>query len=396
MPHSLNSQLSTLNRCAHLLATTLVCGAATATADGLSTLNPQPSTPSGDSPQPENDALTERGRPRPQQSQPPSTLNPQPSTLKNRFRLSYRPAFNISADFKRLGAFPAQTNPGGPTGSGSRTYDDGYVRPDSSANPGLTWNWGYENASQVPGDDTIQFHSSTSRGDGSSLDNDDSPYHGLELSYSRYFGKMGQRATWGLEAAFAYNILGINDNSPASSSVRRLKDTYALDGVIPPEPPYNGTFDGPGPLISDSPMRTFSTIPGGARVTGRRAFDADLFGLRLGPYLEIPLDDAHKWNVDFSGGIALAVISSEFRYRESTTIPGSGTFNSSGSGTDSDSMVGGYFGGNISYSFTKSWSAFMGASYQYLPGYSQKVDGRTARITFSRSVLVNLGFGFAF
>jgi hypothetical protein len=316
--------------------------------------------------------------------------------LKNRFRLSYRAGLNISADFKGLGVFPAQTNPGGPTGSANRTYDDGYVRPDSGANPGLTWNWGYENASQVPGDDTIQFHSSTSPGDAFSDDNDDSPYHGFELTYNRHFGNLGDRATWGLETAFGYNLICIGDNSPVNSSVRRLTDTYALDGVIPPEPPYSGTFEGPGPLISDSPARSFATIPGAAHVTGKRKLDAELCSVRLGPYVEVPLDDARKWNVSFSGGLTLAVINSEFRYRESTAIAGAGTFSSSGSGTDSDFMVGGYFGGNISYSFTRSWSAFLGAAYQYLPDYTHKEDGRAARVTFARSVFVNLGFGFAF
>ena len=316
--------------------------------------------------------------------------------LKNRFGLSYRPGFNISANFKRLGTFPAQTNPGPPTGRGDRTYDDGYVRPDSGASPGLTWNWGYQNDSQVPGNDTILFNSSSSPGNGVSEDNRSSPYNGLELTYDRYLGKVGKRGSWGLEAAFAYNIINIDDDSPVKSSVNRLTDTYALNGVIPPQAPYNGSFAGPGPLISDSPTRSTSTIPAGAQVTGKREFDGDLFGLRLGPYLEVPLDKNDKWNVSLSGGMVLAVVSSEFRYRESTTIMGVGTVNSSGSGTDSDFMVGAYFGGNVSYSFNKSWSVFAGAMYQYLPDYSQKVDGRVVEVDFTKSVFVNLGVRFAF
>jgi hypothetical protein len=62
------------------------------------------------------------------------------------------------------------------------------------------------------------------------------------------------------------------------------------------------------------------TIPGGARVTGQRDFNADMFGVRLGPYIEIPLDKKNRFNVNFSGGLAMAVVSGEFRYRESTTI----------------------------------------------------------------------------
>jgi hypothetical protein len=323
-------------------------------------------------------------------------LESEPKPLKNRFGLSYRPGFNISASFKGLGAFPAQTNPGPPTGAADRFYDDGYVRPDSGSSPGLTWFWGYENNSQVPGNDTIQYHSSSSQGTGASNDKDGDPQHGIELSYERYLGKVGKRANWGLGAAFSYNNVTIEDDRPAVSAVRQSTDTYALGGVIPPEAPYAGSFAGPGPLISDSPNRTFTTIPGGARVTGEREFNADMFGVRLGPYIEVPLDRKNRFNVSFSGGLALAVVSGEFSYRESTTIPGTGTVQSSGSGTDSEFLAGGYFGGTFSYAFNRSWNVFAGASYQYLPGYSQKVDGREVELDFSKSVFVNIGFGFSF
>jgi hypothetical protein len=75
-------------------------------------------------------------------------------------------------------------------------------------------------------------------------DNDGSPQHGIELSYERYLGKVGQRANWGLGASLSYNNVTIEDHSPVLSSMRQLTDTYALGGVIPPEAPYRGTFSG--------------------------------------------------------------------------------------------------------------------------------------------------------
>jgi hypothetical protein len=316
--------------------------------------------------------------------------------LRNRFGVSYRSGFNIDARFKRPGGLPAQSNPGPPAGRADREYDDGFVRTDSGENPGLTWNWGYQNASQVPGDDTIQFHSSSVGGSGVSKGTDDSPQHGLEFTWNRYMGNIGERVSWGFEAAFAFNNITVANGRPVTSSLNQLTDTYALDGVIPPEPPYTGTFGGPGPLISDSPSRSVTTIPNGATVSGQRSFDGDLFGIRVGPYIEVPLDAARKWNVNFSGGLAMAAITSEFRYQESTAIQDAAAVNSSGSGRDSDFMVGAYVGSNISYSFNKSWSVFAGASWQYLPDYSHKLNGRIAEITFNKSVFVNLGFGFSF
>ena len=58
-------------------------------------------------------------------------------------------------------------------------YDDGYNRVDTSGNrDGLTWFWGYENASQVPGNDTVVMHSATATAiDSGTLDND--PQHGF-------------------------------------------------------------------------------------------------------------------------------------------------------------------------------------------------------------------------
>jgi hypothetical protein len=319
-----------------------------------------------------------------------------PVPARNRFGVSYRTGFNINGSFKSLGALPAQTNPGPPTGRADRQYDDGYVLRDSGANPGLTWNWGYQNASQVPGDDTIQFHSAGVGGGGVSKDNDDSPQHGLEFTYNRYLGRIRERGSWGFEAAFAYNNITIGDARPITASFTRITDTYALNGVVPPEPPYNGNFNGPGPLISDSPTRTETTIANGATVAGQRNFDGDLFGFRIGPYVEMPLDKQGKWNLNFNGGLALAAINSDFRYQEATTIAGVGTVNSSGAGRKNEFMVGGYVGSNISYAFNKSWNVFAGASWQYLPDYEQKVNGRTAEITFNKSIFAKLGFSYSF
>ena len=36
-------------------------------------------------------------------------------------------------------------------------------------------------------------------------------------------------------------------------------------------------------------------------MTGQRDFNADMFGFRVGPYLQIPLDKTNRFNVSFSG-----------------------------------------------------------------------------------------------
>src|SRR5436853_7462231 len=67
---------------------------------------------------------------------------------KNRFGVSYRAAYNITAKFKNVGNIhggSSGSDPGPAQGGGiDRNYDDGYNRRDGTAahgNAGLTWNW---------------------------------------------------------------------------------------------------------------------------------------------------------------------------------------------------------------------------------------------------------------
>jgi hypothetical protein len=105
----------------------------------------------------------------------------------------------------------AQCDPGPATGGGiNRCYDDGYVRVDITGNAdSYTSYWGYQNSSQIQS--------------------------GFLVFYSR-----------------------TNLNA---DTVQVLTDTYDLDGIFPPSAPYSGTFQGPGPLIHDTPVsRSISVI----------------------------------------------------------------------------------------------------------------------------------------
>src|SRR5437868_6550343 len=69
-----------------------------------------------------------------------------PSDWTRNFRLGAAVGFNIKAKFKTTGSFLVT---GAGAGSANK-FDDGYVLPDNSGSPdGLTWNWGYDNSSQL-------------------------------------------------------------------------------------------------------------------------------------------------------------------------------------------------------------------------------------------------------
>src|SRR2546423_15594441 len=63
-----------------------------------------------------------------------------PPASLNRFGLSYRMGFNISAKFKNLGGYPILSNPGLTPDGQPWNYDNGYVLEDKQGNASsLTW-----------------------------------------------------------------------------------------------------------------------------------------------------------------------------------------------------------------------------------------------------------------
>src|SRR5204863_732465 len=112
----------------------------------------------------------------------------------------------------------ATVNPGPATGGTDHTYNDGYVRVDSSGDAGgVTWNWGYQKDSQVVGD-TLQFHATQSDSASSGSDNiTDDPQYGIELIYQRVTGSFSSSGNWGLEAGFGYTDLDIRGSAGTGS-----------------------------------------------------------------------------------------------------------------------------------------------------------------------------------
>ena len=149
----------------------------------------------------------------------------------NRFFFGPRFGMNFKASFQNNATYLGQVDPGPATGGANHTYNDGYVLADSRGNGGgRTWNWGYQNASQVAGD-TMQFHAIQSSG---STAGTDDPQYGGELVYQRVIGRLPflPSGCWGLEAGFGFTEINLQDNG--SGPVGVTTDTYALHGVQPP------------------------------------------------------------------------------------------------------------------------------------------------------------------
>ena len=328
--------------------------------------------------------------------QPEIVLQRMLQAKRNRVSLSYSLGLNITADFKRFGNFPAANGgPGAATSGVDHNYDDGFNRVDITGNDhgGFlgSWYWGYQNPGQISGD-TLVMRSASLAG-GSDSNNNGGPQNGLELCYGRELGR-AEKWRWGVEGAFGFTAVRIRDSRPLMANVNITRDTYALNGVIPPVAPYAGTFNGPGAIITDAPARSTETVSGGATITGWRQLEANLFAFKVGPYVELPL--SARWALDFRGGLALVAVNSEFSYQETTAISGLGEVTSSARGSQSDLLVGAYAGGGISYAFNDNFGVLAGAQFQSVGEFSQTLNGRKAVLDLSKSIYVTIGLSYLY
>lgn len=334
-----------------------------------------------------------------------------PPETPNHFTLGYRMGFNISARFKSVGSFAAAGhfvpgagnqpgNPGPPTGANfNRTYEDGYNWVDSTGNAfGYTSYWGYDHASQVQ-NNAVVMHSSSSTGVSTS-GRDSDPLPGVELTYSREFMHK-QRWHGGLEAGLGYTRVDIRDNQSLMGSADTISDAFALPPlpggglVVPPTPPYQGPYalsPNGNPLLTSSPTRTESLMA--TAIAGQRHFEADLFGLRLGPYVEFAV--SRRVALELSGGFALSYVASDFKFTEAAGVPGLTTVNSAGANSHSDWLPGGYVAATATVAFSEKWGAFAGAQFQDLGQYTHNLGGRQAVLDLRNALFVSIGLSYAF
>jgi len=318
---------------------------------------------------------------------------PQPRS-PNRFGLSYRLGLNTSVSFKHLRSYPEFGVPRYTPDGDRYNYDNGYVLTDSSGNAdGLSWYWGYDNASQASGNDAIAMQRSSSLESASSKDHDDTPMSGFELTYNReFFHKKSWRG--GLEGAFGYTYMSVHDSGTQTATLTLVNDTYSFQGTVVPSSPYTGTKSGPGAVVAASPSRSTTDVAQGASITGQRNFSAGLFSFRFGPYVEIPLSKSITFTL--SGGFALVYVNSEFSYDETVTIPGVGSVEHHASGSGSDWLPGAYVAGNFSVALSESWSLFAGAQFEDVGHYTQTLKGQQATLDLSRSIFVTVGVSYSF
>jgi hypothetical protein len=326
----------------------------------------------------------------------------------NRVTLSLQFALNIRADFRGIGG-----NVNSLTGNGRTTpngdaynYDNGYVLTDISGNAGgQSWYWGYDNASQVnAANSTISFdRPAWSSAASTASDGNPVVSPGFEVDYNRLLvvKEDWHNLRFGLDSAVSYAPITINNNS--ISGLAKQTDTYSYtSGTTPPgysnpsELPYQGSYQGPGFLINVPAIGSAITPYPGATISSQDDFSANLFGLHLGPYVELPLGSQNQFVLTAAGGLAAGLLEASESWYQVVSIPGSANTAFYGSGSDFTVLWGWYAGANAAYQFSEHWSATAGAQFQDLGNYDHGFSGRQVNLDLSRSVLILVGFSYDF
>jgi len=312
---------------------------------------------------------------------------------RNRLQIGGRLGFRIRADFSaanRVAPIPAGPEAGGAV---DRVYADGAVRRDASGNAdGTTWNWEYFHSSQVTPDGSgLAMHATTENPLRDSNDRTDDPHPGFELNYARMLGEWAG-ATWGVELGLNWVDVQLNDDAALQANLYQVTDLYPLDGTIPPEAPYTGSLDGPGPLLGSTPTRTLDSAT--ARGLGQRQIEGDLLGFKLGPVLDIPLGD---WlSAQFSGGLAVARFDGEFSYSETVTV-GNGAAQSFQDAVSAEEwLVGGYVRGQISCRVTERIGVYAAAEFMGLESLDMEASTRSAHLDLSGGIYLTAGLSLRF
>lgn len=316
-----------------------------------------------------------------------------------RFGTGYAPLIGLKTEFTGLGKFNSNFKPQ-PTGGGQNyNYDDGFVRVDSSDNlGGKTWNWSHDSDTQF-NSGSIDFSLTNSISNGRA-EEDASAKSGVEI-YTYYDmgavaipGLKERGATWGFRGGLHYGHINVDSNNSITSDLSTLTDSFALDGVIAPPAPYEGSFNGPGPLINASPSRTITT-GGQALVAGSRHLDVHLTTFNFGSYLEVPV--APKFDLMFEAGVSAAVASGSYDFESTTTAPGTlGTQTSSGSASDTSVLAGFYLGLGGTYQINQAWSIQAAGRFQCMDDFELGDNGSNVSLSFDSAFVLSVGALYSF
>ena len=205
---------------------------------------------------------------------------------ESRFRVGLSSLVNAETGFGHLSRSTTINDPAFQnTNQGvNRIYDDGYVGIDSTRNDaGMTWNWGVNSASPTLINNSIAFQKNAFSS-GSNQSEDSPSSLGANITWVSKPRPLSNLGNWSLLANVDFIRLNSEENHVGAASVTQIQDLYDHSAFDPAllSFPHQGTVEGPGPLLSDLPVRSENTIANGADYMSRMNLEGHLLMLGVG------------------------------------------------------------------------------------------------------------------
>ena len=129
-------------------------------------------------------------------------------------------------------------------------------------------------------------------------------------------------------------------------------------------------------------------------LTGTRTLDADLYSFRLGPTVYWPL--SKRWAVEASGGLAMGLVSADYKFNETAVLSDGGQATNSGEIGATDLVYGGYVAATVMYHPASNWDIYLSAQFMPLGDALVGGGGRQARLDLSTGAYLSAGINWPF
>jgi len=284
---------------------------------------------------------------------------------------------------------------------------------------GLTRTWAYtspEQAALRPGFIAMNSYSAVS--DGAAMAKQQGPTGGIELQFTRLFGKGSSRVQWGMSTGIS--LTGINGKTAGEvrSTLRTNTDFFSLNGLTAPvasldqpyqAPSFSDQLDAQGVVVLSGAVETTvplgatpvdhveTAAPGAATVHGNWQVKGAYFMVKLGPSVHAQLTD--RFGLTASLGLAGAYAGTNYSAAESFEIPVIGGTLQTPDPTQSNAseFLGGYYADvNLEWAVNDRTGLFGGFTAQKLGDYEQTLGTRTARVDLGSTVGLRAGVSIRF
>jgi len=273
---------------------------------------------------------------------------------------------NAGAMIRHIGATSFSTNAiaaqglaagvGPETGYADRSYDDGFVN-QGAATPGtgLTTFFEYQNLSQVL-DGNLVYTATGGAGLSAPAkvkdDDDDvaAPYIGVT-----YTLVTNENFEFGLSIGFSATELNGDARSTIDETAVATVDSYALGGVVLLGAPYTGTFNGPGPIIDNTPTSRENVSSPVATRDYRYSMDTNLYSLVMGGDISWGLTETT--HLRCSAGVIMNIADWSGKYSGFTVAAGGASVSpTNDSESDLDVLWGFYSELGAGIALSEQWS----------------------------------------